>query len=117
MQAEEQLAAGPPTYERSGYIVVDPLGRRYHPRDCVGLLGGRAREGGCEAHPARTTPGTPAARLCTWSTTCRWRSSRPWLGHADTAFTMRTYLHNQPDKLALAVKRSSSWMRDKKSAQ
>jgi hypothetical protein len=30
MQAEEQLAAGP-TYERSGYVVVDPLGRRYHP--------------------------------------------------------------------------------------
>lgn len=30
MQAEEQLAAGP-AYERSGYVVVDPLGRRYHP--------------------------------------------------------------------------------------
>jgi hypothetical protein len=26
-----------------------------------------------------------------------------WLGHADTAFTMCTYVHNQPEKLALAA--------------
>ena len=40
-----------------------------------------------------------------------------WLGHADTAFTMRTYVHNQPEKLALAAESISSWTRRKKSAQ
>jgi integrase len=40
-----------------------------------------------------------------------------WLGHADTAFTMRTYVHNQPEKLALAVESISSWTSRKKSAQ
>ena len=37
-----------------------------------------------------------------------------WLGHADTAFTMRTYVHNQPEKLALAAESISSWTRRKK---
>jgi len=40
-----------------------------------------------------------------------------WLGHADTAFTMRTYVHNQPEKLALAAESISSWTRRTKSAQ
>lgn len=26
-----------------------------------------------------------------------------WLGHADVAFTMRTYVHSQPDALAQAA--------------
>jgi integrase len=26
-----------------------------------------------------------------------------WLGHADVAFTMRTYVHSQPDPLAEAA--------------
>jgi integrase len=42
---------------------------------------------------------------------------KAWLGHADTAFTMRTYVHNQPAKLALAAESISSWTRRKKSAQ
>jgi integrase len=40
-----------------------------------------------------------------------------WLGHADTAFTMGTYVHNQPEKLALAAASISSWTRRKKSAR
>jgi integrase len=40
-----------------------------------------------------------------------------WLGHADTAFTMRTYVHNQPEKLALAAESIPSWTRRKKSAR
>ena len=38
---------------------------------------------------------------------------KAWLGHADTAFTMRTYVHNQPAKLALAAQSISSWTRRK----
>ena len=33
-----------------------------------------------------------------------------WLGHADTAFTMRTYVHSQPEKLANAAESMSSWL-------
>ena len=40
-----------------------------------------------------------------------------WLGHADTAFTMRTYVHHQPDNLAPAAESISSWTRGNKSAQ
>ena len=40
-----------------------------------------------------------------------------WLGHADTASTMRTYVHNQPETLALAAESISSWTRRTKSAQ
>jgi integrase len=55
MQAEEQLATGP-TYERSGYVVVDPLGPALPPRHCVRLLGCGVCEGGREAHPAARRP-------------------------------------------------------------
>ena len=79
------------------------------------ILGGRVCEGGREArirvHDARHTCGTvmhlehnvPVAIISAW------------LGHADTAFTMR--VHNQPDKLALAAESISSWTRGKKSAR
>lgn len=40
-----------------------------------------------------------------------------WLGDADTAFTMRTYVRNQPEKLALAAQSISSWTRGKKSVR
>ena len=115
MQAEEQLAAGP-TYERSGYVVVDPLGRRYHPDTVSDYWAAACAKAGVKRirlHDARHTCGTlmhlehnvPVAIISAW------------LGHADTAFTMRTYVHNQPDKLALAAESISLWTRRKKSAQ
>ena len=115
MQAEEQLAAGP-TYERSGYAVVDPLGRRYHPDTVSDYWVAACAKAGVKRirlHDARHTCGTlmhlehnvPVAIISAW------------LGHADTAFTMRTYVHNQPEKLALAAESISSWTRRKKSAQ
>ena len=115
MQAEEQLAAGP-TYERSGYVVVDRLGRRYHPDTVSDYWAAACAKAGVKRirlHDARHTCGTlmhlehnvPVAIISAW------------LGHADTAFTMRTYVHNQPEKLALAAESISSWTRRKKSAQ
>ena len=115
MQAEEQLAAGP-TYERSGYVVVDPLGRRYHPDTVSDYWAAACAKAGVKRirlHDARHTCGTlmhlehnvPVAIISAW------------LGHANTAFTMRTYVHNQPEKLALAPESISSWTRGKKSAQ
>ena len=115
MQAEEQLAAGP-TYERSGYVVVDRLGRRYHPDTVSDYWAAACAKAGVKRirlHDARHTCGTlmhlehnvPVAIISAW------------LGHADTAFTMRTYVHNQPDKLALAAESISLWTRRRKSAQ
>ncbi|HYP91869.1 MAG TPA: site-specific integrase [Mycobacterium sp.] len=115
MQAEEQLAAGP-TYERSGYVVVDRLGRCYHPDTVSDYWAAACAKAGVKRirlHDARHTCGTlmhlehnvPVAIISAW------------LGHADTAFTMRTYVHNQPDKLALAAESISLWTRRRKSAQ
>ena len=105
-----------PTYERSGYVVVDPLGRRYHPDTVSDYWAAACAKAGVKRirlHDARHTCGTlmhlehnvPVAIISAW------------LGHADTAFTMRTYVHNQPEKLALAAESISSWTRHKKSAQ
>jgi integrase len=103
-------------YERSGYVVVDPLGRRYHPDTVSDYWAAACAKAGVKRirlHDARHTCGTlmhlehnvPVAIISAW------------LGHADTAFTMRTYVHNQPEKLALAAESISSWTRRKKSAQ
>lgn len=115
MQAVEQLAAGP-AYERSGYVIVDTLGRRYHPDTVSDYWAAACAKAGVKRirlHDARHTCGTlmhlehnvPVAIISAW------------LGHADTAFTMRTYVHNQPEKLALAAESISSWTRGKKSTQ
>ena len=46
-------------------------------------------------------PGT--LRTLTWSATVPLAAISAWRGHPATALTMRTYVHNQPDKLALAA--------------
>ncbi len=60
MQAVEQLAAGP-AYERSGHVVIDPLGRRYHPdtvSDYWAAACAKARVKRIRLHDARHTCGT-----------------------------------------------------------
>jgi integrase len=115
MQAEGQPAAGP-AFERSGYVVVDPLGRRHHLDTVSDYWAAACAKAGVKRirlHDARHTCGTlmhlehnvPVAII------------KAWLGHADPAFTMRTYVHNQPGKLALVAESISSWTRRKKSAQ
>ena len=95
---------------------MDPLGRRYHPDTVSDYWAAACAKAGVKRirlHDARHTCGTlmhlehnvPVAIISAW------------LGHADTAFTMRTYVHNQPEKLALAADSISSWTRRKKSAQ
>jgi integrase len=109
MQAVEQLAAGP-AYERSGHVVADHLGRRYQPDTVSDYWAAACAKAGVKRirlHDARHTCGTlmhlehnvPVAIISAW------------LGHADTAFTMRTYVHNQPEKLVLAAESISSWTR------
>ena len=99
-----------PTGRRSGYVVVDRLGRRYHPDTVSDYWAAACAKAGVKRirlRDARHTCGTlmhlehnvPVAIISAW------------LGHADTAFTMRTYVHNQPDKLALAAESISLWTR------
>ncbi len=97
MQAEEQLAAGP-TYERSGYVVVDRLGRALPARHGVRLLGCRVCEGERKTHPAAR--GHTHLRRPSWPLehNVPVAGFSAWLGHGDTAVTMRTYVHNQPER-------------------
>jgi integrase len=60
IQAEEQLAAGP-ACERSGYVVIDPLGRRYHPDTVSDYWAAECAKAGVKRirlHDARHTCGT-----------------------------------------------------------
>ncbi|MGO9730831.1 tyrosine-type recombinase/integrase [Mycobacterium sp.] len=96
-QAEEELALGA-AYRRHGYVVCNEAGEPYHP-DTLSKMWTKAV----------ATAGVPHIRLHdarhTCGTTMHLQGVPPaviaaWLGHADVAFTMRTYVHSQPDALA-----------------
>lgn len=99
-QARERLAMGH-SYADRGYVVCNEVGEPYHPdtltkmwtKSIADLDVPRVR-----LHDARHTCGTllhlqgvPIAVISAW------------LGHADNAFTMRTYVHSQPDALMAAA--------------
>jgi integrase len=99
-QAAERLKAGP-RYVDSGYLICDELGRPLHPEtvsdywDQLTVAAGVRR---IRLHNARHTCGTlmhlqgvPAAVIAAW------------LGHANSAFTMRTYVHSQNPALKAAA--------------
>lgn len=84
-------------YDSSGLVVVDALGRGLHPDtlssqwEKVTTAAGVSR---IRLHDARHTCGTllnlqgvPTAVISAW------------LGHSDAAFTMRVYVHSQPEVL------------------
>jgi integrase len=99
-QAAERLALGA-DYADTGRVVVDVAGRPYHPdtlsdfwRELCGAAGVRR----IRLHDARHScaslmhsQGVPIAVISAW------------LGHADPAFTMRTYVHASDDALAVAA--------------
>jgi integrase len=99
-QAAERLAAGP-AYQDSGYIVTDPLGNPLHPETVSGYWDRVVASAGVRRirlHDARHTCGTlmhlqgvPIAVVAAW------------LGHSNPAFTMKTYVHTQPDALRIAA--------------
>ncbi len=99
-QAGEQLRAGPAWHD-SGCVVANELGEPLHPdtiSDRWDTLVRRAQVRRIRLHDARHTCGTlmhlegvPVAVIAAW------------LGHASADFTMRTYVHSQPDALAAAA--------------
>ncbi|WP_083873857.1 tyrosine-type recombinase/integrase, partial [Nocardia paucivorans] len=99
-QAAEKLALGE-AYGPGTHVVVDPAGYPYHPdtlTDYWEKITKAAKVRRIRLHDARHTCGTlmhlqgvPIAVIS------------EWLGHADSAFTMRTYVHSQNDALASAA--------------
>ena len=99
-QAAEKLATGA-AYADLDYVVCNEAGQPYHP-DTLSKLWAKAIE----------SAGVPRIRLHdarhTWGTTMHLQHApaaviSAWLGHADVAFTMRTYMHSQPDALSEAA--------------
>jgi integrase len=96
-QASEKLTLGI-AYADLGYVVCNEAGQPYHPDTLSKMWANAVAAAGVpriRLHDARHTCGTtmhlqgvPAAVIAAW------------LGHADVAFTMRTYVHSQPDALA-----------------
>jgi len=96
-QAAEKLTLGA-AYADLGYVVCNEAGQPYHPDTLSKMWTKAVAAAGVpriRLHDARHTCGTtmhlqgvPAAVIAAW------------LGHADVAFTMRTYVHSQPDALA-----------------
>jgi integrase len=100
-QAAEKLALGE-AYTDRGYVVCNEAGEPYHPSTLSTLWQARIR--GLDVpqirlHDARHTcatlmhlQGVPIALVAAW------------LGHADVSFTLRTYVHAQPEALELAAR-------------
>lgn len=96
-QLSEKLKAGV-DYTDLGYVVCNEAGQPYHPDTLSKMWANTVTAAGVpriRLHDARHTCGTtmhlqgvPAAVIAAW------------LGHADVAFTMRTYVHSQPNALA-----------------
>ncbi len=96
-QLSEKLKVGV-DYTDLGYVVCNEAGQPYHPDTLSKMWANTVTAAGVpriRLHDARHTCGTtmhlqgvPAAVIAAW------------LGHADVAFTMRTYVHSQPDALA-----------------
>ena len=100
-QAAEKLALGE-AYTDQGYVVCNEAGEPYHPSTLSTLWQSAIRDldvPQIRLHDARHTcatlmhpQGVPIAPVA------------GWLGHADVSFTMRTYVHAQPEALELAAR-------------
>ncbi|MCH9667030.1 MAG: site-specific integrase [Actinomycetia bacterium] len=100
IQKIERLALGP-DYGLGEHVVCDQVGRPYHPdtlSDFWRALCIDAKVPRIRLHDARHTCGTlmhmQGVPIVVIS---------QWLGHADPAFTMRTYVHSQDEALKLAA--------------
>ncbi|WP_406813987.1 tyrosine-type recombinase/integrase [Mycobacterium sp. M23085] len=101
VQAAERLQLGPHYVGEGDHVVVDDAGRPYHPdtlSDFWRELCGEAKVRQIRLHDARHScasimhaQAVPIAVISAW------------LGHADPAFTMRTYVHAQNDALQAAA--------------
>lgn len=99
-QAIEKLALGE-SYADNDYVVCNEAGEPYHPSTLTKLWNAAIKDldvPQVRLHDARHTcatlmhlQGVPIALIAAW------------LGHADVSFTLRTYVHAQPEALARAA--------------
>jgi integrase len=99
-QAAERLALGE-AYAGLGFVVCNEAGEPYHPSTMSTMWQAAIKKldvPQVRLHDARHTcatlmhlQGVPIALVAAW------------LGHADVSFTLRTYVHAQPDALKLAA--------------
>ncbi|ADG97875.1 integrase family protein [Segniliparus rotundus DSM 44985] len=96
-QSTEKLAFGP-AYQGGDHVVCDEAGRLYHPDTLTSKW----------AQAVKAVPDVPKIRLHDARHTCGTLMHlqgvpiaviSAWLGHADASFTMRTYVHSQPNAL------------------
>jgi len=100
-QAAERLALGE-AYAGMGYVVCNEAGEPYHPSTLSTMWQAAIKDldvPQVRLHDARHTcatlmhlQGVPIALVAAW------------LGHADVSFTLRTYVHAQPEALELAAR-------------
>lgn len=100
IQKQERMALGP-DYGAGEHVACDEAGRPHHPdtiSDYWRAVCVTAKVPSIRLHDARHTCGTlmhmqgvPIVVISAW------------LGHADPAFTMRTYVHSQDDALKVAA--------------
>jgi integrase len=100
-QAVDKLALGE-AYSDRGYVVCNEAGEPYHPSTLSTLWQSAIRHldvPQIRLHDARHTcatimhlQGVPIALVAAW------------LGHADISFTLRTYVHAQPEALEVAAR-------------
>jgi integrase len=96
-QSAEKLAFGP-AYQGGDHVVCDEAGRPYHPDTLTSKW----------TQAVKAVPDVPKIRLHDARHTCGTLMHlqgvpiaviSAWLGHADASFTMRTYVHSQPNAL------------------
>jgi integrase len=100
-QAAERLALGE-AYGGLGYVVCNEAGEPYHPSTLSTMWQAAIKDldvPQVRLHDARHTcatlmhlQGVPIALVAAW------------LGHADVSFTLRTYVHAQPEALEVAAR-------------
>jgi integrase len=101
IQAAERLRLGPHYVGREDHVVVDAVGRAYHPDTLSDFWRELCRAAGVKQirlHDARHScasimhaQAVPIAVISAW------------LGHADPAFTLRTYVHAENEALKAAA--------------
>jgi integrase len=100
-QTAERLVLGE-AYSNLGYVVCNEAGEPYHPSTLTTLWQAAIKNldvPQVRLHDARHTcatlmhlQGVPIVLVAAW------------LGHADVSFTLRTYVHAQPEALAVAAR-------------
>lgn len=101
LQARERLAAGP-AYADTDLVAVDELGTPLRPEafaDLFTRISAGAKLPRIRLHDLRHT----AATLMHESGSVQLRTLAAVLGHADPAFTLRTYAHSSDEAMAAAI--------------